>query len=238
MKTRKLCMLLTGLILLTVTPVLANSISVTADAAMGSSNSDNCGVPGTGCGLEVDFTGPQSSAYVQTNTLSNESAIRLRFIMDPGGQLSNPGQMNMQLGGNVRIVNFYTGFVVGGVNIVLFLKRGTAADSYRFACWVRQDNGVFTFGGESYLTGLNPTSATVVEFEWRAATAPGANNGLVRATRTEDRPGAPTATMFERTNLDNDTVRLNIMQMGSVVGTDYLTTEGVLYLDEVSIVRL
>lgn len=216
----------------------ANSIAVTTNAA----------IEGT-YGLEVDFTGAQSNAYVMSgdrgtnpHPWSDETGIRVRFLIDPGTPAGSTLSMANQ--GNIRIAQFFMDYVTRGVKAVLFVKRNSTGDSWRLQCYVRDgahgtDN--FVLGGAGYLTGLTPGwgDETIVEFEWQAASAPGANDGRVKATRTQlNNPSAVTATIFERTDLDNDDHFLNLMWFGSIGSGEVGNPEGYIKLDSVSITRL
>lgn len=229
-------LLLAGIFALVPLTVSANSLAVTAAAAMGSSNSSNCGVAGAGCGLEVNYTGAPSLAFVQSNHMSNETAVRVQFTIDPG-MASNP-LFDMDPGGRVRILNIFESFSLpDGVQVILFLKRSLDDASWRLACWVWNNPvNTFTFGGEGYLTGLTPAlgSATIVTFEWGA----GAGDGFVRATRTLEGPGQTTYTIFERTNLNNSGRTLNTLRAGSISTNEVGNPEGVVYFDEFVISRL
>jgi hypothetical protein len=216
----------------------ANSISVTANAALEGS-----------WGLEVDFTGAQSLAYVMSadrganpHPWSNETGVRIRFIIDPGTPAGSTLSMANQ--GNVRITELMMDYVTRGVKVVLFVKRNSTGVSWRLQCYVR--NGThgaddFDFGGAGYLTGLTPGwgDQTIVEFEWQAASAPGANDGRVKATRTQlNNPGAVTVTIFEKTNIDNDDHYLNIMWFGAIGRGEVGNPEGYIKLDSVNITRM
>jgi len=197
-------------------------------------------------GLEVNYDGAASLAYVQSSNSggnphpwSDETGIKISFIIDPGGQQTNPGQMTMGNPGNVRIVNLFEGFIAQGVRVVLFLKKGEDVDTWRFAAYVREDGTGYKFAGEGYLTGLQAYSATLVEIEWKASSAPGANDGYIKATRTlQGGGGFPTFTIFDKQGLDNDTHVLNIMRLGSPSTNEVGAPAGSCYLDDVSIVRL
>ena len=213
----------------------ANSISVNGTAA------------DTGLyGLEVNYDGAASLAYVQSSSTgavphpwSDETGIEFEFTIDPGGQLNNPGQMVMGLPGNVRITNLFEGFITNGVHVVLFLKRGTDVDTWRFAAYVREDGTGFKFAGEGYLTGLQAYTATRVVVEWKAASAPGANDGYIKATRTLlGGAGFPTYTIFDKQNLNNDTHVLNILRLGSPSTNEVGNPAGSYYIDDVVISRI
>jgi hypothetical protein len=216
---------------------------VSGAAALGHQATGSIACGGQECGLAVSYDGPPSLALVQNSAMNDEPAVSIRFLIDPG-VAGNP-RFRMACGGSIRILLLFQDFTPGtGIKVVLFLKQNSeSSGAWRLAAYVREDTGPFVFGGEGYLTGLTPVSSTLVELEWGAATAPGANNGFFRAFRTLDQPGASRIPIFTRNDLDNDTQRLNVMQAGSV-STEELTnpggscpnagqpTEGTLYLDE------
>lgn len=186
--------------------------------------------------MEVHYAGPPSLAFVQSRNAgatphpwNNETAVRVRFLIDPGDAsgTAGTGTFDMGAGGNVRIMNEFMDFTPGfGIKVVLFLKKSLADNAWRMAAYVRSGpNGGdgFVFGGEGYLTGLTPAfgTSTIVEIEWEAASAPGANDGRIKATRKQfTNPGGATVTMFERTDLDNDDHTLNLLRLGSVSGAE------------------
>jgi hypothetical protein len=250
--------MLTLAVLLIAPLAMANGISVIGDAALTGS-----------FGMAVDYTGATSLAYVQSadrganpHPWNDETTINIAFTINPGmagdvcyqsggdcfgnvaPSLSVPGHNPPNQPGEMRIGALFSGWETNGVKIIMFLKRSTPDDAWRFSAWVRQDNdnnsGAFVFGGEGYLCGLGQTCVTEVELSWGAATGPGANDGYIRATRRQRLSGQAEQTIFERTDLDNDTHALNIFWLGSVDGSvsnELGNPEGNFYLDDVVITR-
>jgi hypothetical protein len=87
------------------------------------------------------------------------------------------------------------------------------------AATLAQDSGVFTNAG--WFTISDAPHA--IEFDWRAATTPGANNGGI--TLWID--GIPKANI---TTVDNDIRRIDEIRLGAVIGIDP-GTRGAIYLD-------
>ena len=236
----------------------ANTLTVKSDAALSGSQ-----------GLEVDYTGAASLAYVQSadrgtnpHPWDDEKDINISFVINPGKagdtcyasggdcfgrtppDLSFPDHNPPNNPGEIRIGALYQDWIVNGVKVVMFLKRSYADDAWRFSAWVRQDDDNYTgacvLGGEGDLCGLGQTCVTEVTLSWSAASAPGATDGSIRATRRQVVSGATEQTIFERTNLDNDTHHLNIFWVGSVDGNganELGSPTGAFYLDDFVITR-
>jgi hypothetical protein len=220
----------------------ASSLDVNADAAMGSSNSSACGIAGAGCGLEVLVTSPATAAFVQSDHMSisgGEDAVRISFIVDPGHP--NPANPNNLLSvgapGHIRIGNVFEDFTPGtGTKMIVFVRRSGAGDSWRLHVWVRDAvSGNFTEAGAGFLAGsVQAVTATRVDIEWIS----GAGNGVLRAFRTVDSPGAATATIFNRTNLNTGGLTLGIARFGDPGFGSQGSPSGSVYLDEFVISRL
>ncbi len=227
-----------ALLLLLLPGVLsANSLSVTAAAAMGNSTGAACG--GSPCGLQVNIAGAATDAYVGTGNgvtdgFNNETAIDVEFIVDPAPLTMTPNAY-------FKIGRLFMDFTPGsGIKLVLFLQRNAANDAWRFHIWFRADTGPFQYAGGSFLTSDSfAEKATKVNVEWVRATAPGANNGIIRAWRTQDVPGASKILMFQITTVDNDTQTLDVLHLGMVESPSQPPgTSGAFYLDEVVVTRM
>jgi len=213
----------------------ANSIDVTVDAAMGNSSSSACGVAGAGCGLSVfvddTATTPATLAYVQSDHMTNETAVRFSFYInaESASGFTMPGGLNIRVG---RV--FDPG---NGTKMVWFLKRNFNETSWRFAIYsLREGVGNFQFAGEGFLSNSANDTPIRVDIEWTAATTP--NNGIIRAFRTLDQPGATPTLMFENLALENQGAVLNSLQFGLPSTAQFNGTFGEFYLDEVVISRL
>lgn len=237
-RTSIICILLSA-VFFSAAIVTADSIDVNAGAALEGN-----------FGLEVNYDGAPSLAFVQSRNAgpnphpwNNETGIQVSFLIDPGD--TTAGTFQMGAGGEVRMLNVFEDFTPGfGVKIVLFLKKSLNNNAWRMSCYVR--NGTsgsdgFVFGGEGYITGLTPAwgTKTQIDFEWQAATAPGANDGRVKMTYlTVNNPAAVPQTVFERTDLDNDDHVLNILRLGSISTSQVGSPEGFFKVDDFSLRRL
>lgn len=223
----KLFVLMLALLLPTSVAFADNSLAVTNSAAIEGS-----------FGLEVILgdSSTADAAYLVSNHMTDETGIRLSLLFAPGSLDMSPvaGQ------NNTRVIRIFQDFNPGGTKVVLFLKRSNDDVSWRLACYVSQDTTGFVFGGEGFLHLDSFTGATRIDFEWGAASAPGANDGFVRAFRTRTEGNTNTFTIFNRTDLDNDTHRLNTLHMGMInPGTGHFPgTMGTYYLDSFVLSRL
>lgn len=232
--------LLCALVVLAPAVAAASSLDVNADAAMGSSSSSACGVPGAGCGLEVIFTQPQTQAFVQSDHMligGGESSVRISFYVDPGHP--NPADpanlLDVAAPGHVRALVAFESFAVPTPSrMIAFVRRNGAGTSWRLHVWVRQTTGTFVEAGAGFLVGGSPTTATRIDIEWTA----GAGNGTVRATRTLDEPGAPTVEIFNTTTLQTGGQTLGVARFGDQGFGSVGSPTGSLFIDEVVISRL
>lgn len=220
----------------------ASSLDVNADAAMGSSSSNACGVPGAGCGLEVLVTSPATAAYVQSDHMSfggNETSVRISFIVDAGHpDPANPANLlSVGAPGHIRAGLIFQDFTPGtGTKMIIFVRRNAAGTAWRLHVWTRDSiSGNFVEAGAGFLSGgAQPVTATRVDVEWTA----GAGNGTVRATRTIDSPGSPTVQIFNNTTLNLGGQTLGVARFGDPGFGSQGSPTGSLYLDEFVISRM
>jgi hypothetical protein len=99
---------------------------------------------------------------------------------------------------------------------LLFRRKGS---NYQLRGQIRDDGS--TWSATAWHTIAN--AAQVIEIEWQAATAPGANNGLLRLWLN----GALRQTL---SGIDNDTRRVSEVRLGPQAGIDS-GTRGVMYFD-------
>lgn len=240
MKSRFL--LLGALVVLAPAIAAASSLDVNADAAMGSSSSSACGVPGAGCGLEVLVTSPATAAFVQSDHMSaggGETAVRLSFYVDLGHP--DPGNPNNLLSvaapGHIRAGLIFQDFTPGtGTKLIIFLRRNAAGTSWRLHVWYRSSiTGTFVEAGSGFLSGgFQAVTATRIDVEWTA----GAGNGIIRATRTIDEPGAPTVEIFNNTTVQTGGQTLGFARFGDPGFGSQGSPSGSVYMDEFVISRL
>ncbi len=222
----------------------ASSLDVNADAAMGSSSSSACGVPGAGCGLEVLVTQPQTMAFVQSDHMLNgggEAAARISFYVDAGHpNPANPANLlSVSAPGHIRALVVYESFAVPTPSrMIVFVRRNAAGTSWRVHVWTRDAlSGNFVEAGAGFLVGGSATTATRVDVEYDSTGGNGA--GIVRASRTLDSPGAPTVDIFpDRTDLNLGGFTLGIARFGDQGFGSFGSPSGSFYVDEVVISRL
>jgi hypothetical protein len=150
-----------------------------------------------------------STTTVAFNSYGGLFYPRARFYFDPN---------SITMANNTAHYLFY-GYT-GTSTVVLRVEFGfTTASGYRLR--VAMSNDSTTFTNSSW---VNITDAThVIELDWQAATAAGANNGKVDwwldGTQQTGVSG-----------IDNDTRRIDRVRLGAVSGVD-ATTNGTLYFD-------
>jgi hypothetical protein len=119
---------------------------------------------GTNVGLQA-FVDDTNALFVQDDTPTAENRYRVRFYLDPNG--FDPGEADLKR--RVRVFIAFNGSSQRLVTVVL--RRISGAYSLQARTrrddGTRADTGFFSISNASHL----------VEFDWRRATAPGANNG-------------------------------------------------------------
>jgi hypothetical protein len=212
----------------------ANSVVATRQAALG----------GSSFGLEIRLDDPARSrpndAWVAIGPdkgLDGETSIRGSFLIDLRNlQLPSrrrgAGRPHLCFLGLSQAEDWAT------ARVILFVERG------RRQSWVigarLWDDGLHRYvtAGRAVLAqprSRRRTSVVRVDFEWRAATSPGARDGQLRLTRTVK--GEPEL-LFERADLDNAAQTLNYLRAGVVNSAHQRNrTRGKLYLDDFSLSR-
>jgi hypothetical protein len=149
-----------------------------------------------------------TSIYVTDDRPSSEARYRVRFYFDPNSiTMSN---------GNAHYI-FY-GYT-GASTDVLRIEFRRSSNAYQIAAALRNDRS--NWSSSSWFTiGDSPH---VLELDWRASTAAAANNGGL----TFWIDGVQRANL---TGVDNDTRRIDRIQMGAVNGLDS-GTSGTCYFD-------
>jgi len=145
-------------------------------------------------GLSANVT-DTNALYVQDDTPAAEPRYRARFLFDPNGFVPGPGNGN-------SMVNLFVAF------------QGTSTRAITIA--LRRRQGQYSVQAQAILDGgtqvstafVNITDAPhAVEFDWRRATAAGANNGSLQLWID----GAAVATIG---GLDNDTTGVDLARLG------------------------
>ena len=160
------------------------------------------------CGMAVNITS-NSPAYVRDDTPNAETRYRARFYFNPNGIVMGKGDSHVIFGA-------YS--TAGNNMLVVELRRN--GSSFQIRAGSLNDRGKWSdTGWSTILSGWN-----AIEFDWRAATAAGANNGGLTLWLN----GAQVAYL---TGIDNDQKKVDWIALGAVNGIDS-RTRGTYYFDE------
>lgn len=200
-----------GIALASMSPALgANQVMISPAAALSGSY-----------GIEVVMNGT-NNAYLIDNSPDAETGYRVEFRIDHNDlcMAQNTGHgifYARRPGANVIRINLsYVGNTCAG-----------DANSYKINVRCLKDTGGTAFCGQ--ITLLDG-KATLVKFEWIAASGPGANDGIFRIYKGG-------ALKYEKTNLDTDTLNINAGRLGAPKNSD-ATTSGSFYIDDYSSHRI
>lgn len=176
-----------------------NDLSVTASAALAG---------GFGMAALIDNN---TNMWVRDDTPNAEVRYRARFYFDPNS-------IPMVNGNTHRIMTARSGDVNAGADVVRIEFRRNSG-LYQVRASIANDAGGFTNTNWHTI----PDASTPIEIDWRAATAPGANNGSL---------GLWTAGVLRQTvsGIDNDTLRVRSVRLGPQQGIDD-GTRGTVYFD-------
>ncbi len=149
-----------------------------------------------------------NAIYVTDNSPLAEPRYRARFYFDPNSIVMTSGNSHYIFYG-------YT----GASTVVMRLEFRFSQGNYQVRANVRNDAS--TWSNTNWFT----ISDTIhfIEFDWQAATAAGANNGVL--TLWID--GQQQANL---TGIDNDTRRIDMARLGAIAGVDS-GTRGTYYFD-------
>ena len=175
----------------------AGDLSVTSAAAL---------VGTKGLQAVIDDT---NLIYLTDDSPNNEPRYRARFYFDPNS-------ISMAGGDNHRIFVAFTGTSTAVIRSEFRYYSG----AYQFQFLVLNDSG--NWQPTSWVTISDAKHA--IEFDWKAATAVGANNGYL--TLWID--GNQQANL---TGVDNDTRRVDRVRLGTIYGVD-TGTRGTYYFDD------
>ena len=182
-----------------------NSLSVNAAAAQEGS-----------FGLEISLDGSANSAYVEDDSPADETTYRASFwihrnnlFMDNcGGSCSTRFVMLLGREADPAAVTvfriIYARLAVDGVG---------NSPRYSIKFGVRNDNGDFVYMGGVILT--SGVARKHVTIEWKAGDAM-TNNGIARLYTSND--GGTPNLQFERTNLLNSTMNVDLIRIGATSG--------------------
>lgn len=151
----------------------------------------------------------QTDMYVSDTTPANETRYRARFYLDPNSITMGAGEtFTINLG---RSSN-------GAAYHVQLNYSNTLG--YRIRPTVFTDAGTYTAGSYYQISD----AVHYIEIDWKASTAPGANNGYLQLWIDGTSQGTISS-------VDNDTKRVDEVRLGAVQNIDE-GTSGTIYLDK------
>jgi hypothetical protein len=173
----------------------ANSVSVTAGAAHN----------GTNFGLLVTVDS-NTAAHVQSDHPNAENVYRARFWVRPQTLPIAMGQAG------VNHIKFFVFLDPGnlGQHVLGYFTRSAGDQGWHLILWAKEDSGDFKSVANIFLGGA-AAPARQVEVQWAAASAPGANDGMLMVSRIDN----PAQTSGQ-TNLDNDTGDVDGFRIGYI----------------------
>ena len=148
------------------------------------------------------------SIYVTDDSPNTETRYRARFYFDPNSIAMPNGDTHYLFYGHQ-----------GASTVVMRFQLRRSSNAYQLRAALRNDSSTWT--SSSWFTITDASHA--IEIDWRASTASGANNGgltmWIDGTQRADLTG-----------IDNDTRRIDRVQLGAVSGID-TGTRGTYYFD-------
>lgn len=212
----------------------ANSIAVTAAAAMGPNNGGTaCG--GGMCGLAVTLDGSTNPAKVVDNTPNNEAPYRADFWIDPTGLTMNQG--------NIFVVARGT-------------QQNTTPIKAAFQVLVMRDQGIFRYSLRAETNNPNPGISKIsprinhdndcggarLQIEFEKSPAPATPGGEVTLTLLEvENPGGACSmvpgtfvntAMVHGEGINNSNLDIDDHHFGAIGGPIPATASGTFFLDE------
>ena len=165
-------------------------------------------------GLSVGIPGDSAVRYGQITGPDAETTILLEFLFDPNSIVMGAGE-------GFHLVNFVDAGGVGGR--AMRIDFNNVLGNYRLDLIVIDDAGGIAPGATPVVI---TDEAILVKIEYKASSAPGADDGIVR--------GYVDGEMFsEQLTLDNDTHNVDALQFGAIAGVD-AGTNGTMYFDNIS----
>lgn len=177
----------------------ANTISVEPQGGL---PNEPCNLEGS-FGLAVRLDGSADQALVQDNTPDMETTFRARFRIDPNSITMPAGATHVVMGGNGPI----------GSVLRVWILRDVGGTTYRVRAHARNDPAEVENYSRTDAITIGDASR-VVEVEWAAASAPGANDGFVTIRRIDN--GASQTV----TGINNDEQVINRALFGAVTSMD------------------
>jgi len=158
------------------------------------------------------FINDNNAIYVTDTTPNAEARYRVRFYFDPNSiPMADKDAFYFLYG--------YSGASTGVLRVEFRILKG----NYQLRAALRSDGSAWTSSGWANVSD----APHFIEFDWRASTAAGANNGSLALWIDGGINGVPNASL---TGVDNDTRRIDHIQFGAVSEVD-AGTRGTLYLD-------
>lgn len=200
-------------LLVTGTSFGATTLSVTAGAALQGS-----------FGLQINFDGTGGNAFVQDNSPNSESEYWVAVRINDHNITFNPAASTKSFQFLRAFTDDAASATVFRINVIDALTPGA---NLRVFVLPTVDGGAFhPTGSETFITtSAAPPTNNKFLFEWKAATAPGANNGRMVTYRDG-------ILRKQITDLDNDTIRVGMIRMGGFGNTVSVQNGSVLYLDD------
>jgi hypothetical protein len=173
-----------------------NTVTVTTGAAL----------EGT-YGMQLDMYNVTNKAYVVDNSPSGETVYRAQFLFKKNTWMLNDTQKRttvflgrQDMGGGVKRT------------VMRCMMIRTVHFGYIMRVAVRKDDGFWKHCGDWTLpTATGPASVREVRIEWKAATAPGADDGYCRSHSNGN-------LKLEVTDIDNDGVAIDQVWLGLTEG--------------------
>ncbi len=210
---RKLAILAFAAALLVAPAFAATTIGVNGGAAMQGS-----------FGMQVNFDGAGGNAYVQDNSPNSESEYWVSLRLNDNSMVFNPAAATRSFQFLRAFTDEAATSTVFRINVIDALTPGA---NLRVFVLPTLDAGTFhPLGTETFITtSAAPPANNKFVFEWKAATAVGANNGRMVTYRDG-------ILRKQITNLDNDTIRVGMVRMGGFGNTVSVDSGSSLYLDD------
>jgi hypothetical protein len=151
-----------------------------------------------------------NAIYVQDDTPNSEKRYRFRFYFDPNSITMAEGDSHYLL----------MAYKTGGITpLIVQFRYALASGGYLLRLGVQNDSAGYHY--TTYTTISDQPH--YVEIDWKASSAPGANDGFGYIWID----GASEKSV---TGIDNDTFAVDYVQMGAVLGID-IGTRGTYYFD-------
>lgn len=197
MKKLVLIGLVAACLLCLVTPVAAqNTLTVTNAAAM----------EGT-WGMQVDADGSSNLVWVRSLHPANEKSFTAKWLFRP---------INVIHEGNQKIMGIHHWRGTGGNILKIFYRQGEAGNK-KLIVRYKDDLASQADGfGATQGINVNPAVNTLLQVDWTAASAPGANDGTLNLWKQG-------ALVRSVTGIDNDDQDIGRVTMGLVLQTQILT---------------